>query len=100
MFDVYKIREDFEVLKRQINNKNIVYLDSAASAQKPNCVIEKMSFVYQNYLPEMQQRLSIWSLQLGPKKILIKMMKFWFRKQNIMQTWYLGKWCVKKTVAN
>ena len=49
MFDVYKIREDFEVLKRQINNKNIVYLDSAASAQKPNCVIEKMSFVYQNF---------------------------------------------------
>lgn len=48
MFDVYNIREDFEVLKRKINNKDIVYLDSAASAQKPNCVIEKMSFMFKN----------------------------------------------------
>ncbi len=46
MFDVYKVRKDFPVLARSINGKPNVYLDSAASAQKPKCVINKMSRVY------------------------------------------------------
>ena len=49
MFDVYKIRDDFDIFQNKINNKNIVYLDSAASAQKPHCVIEKMSYIYKNF---------------------------------------------------
>jgi cysteine desulfurase/selenocysteine lyase len=39
-FDVEKLREDFPVLKQQIHGKPLVYLDSAATAQKPYAVIE------------------------------------------------------------
>jgi cysteine desulfurase/selenocysteine lyase len=38
-FDVEKIREDFPVLKQRIHGKPLVYLDSAATAQKPQAVI-------------------------------------------------------------
>jgi len=38
--DVEKIREDFPVLKQTIHGKPLVYLDSAATAQKPFAVIE------------------------------------------------------------
>ena len=48
MYDVYKIREDFPIFKNQINNKQFVYLDSAASAQKPQCVIDKIVNIYTN----------------------------------------------------
>src|SRR5450631_1188769 len=39
-FDVEKIREDFPVLKQNIHGKPLVYLDSAATAQKPFAVID------------------------------------------------------------
>jgi cysteine desulfurase/selenocysteine lyase len=39
-FDVEKLREDFPVLKQQIHGKPLVYMDSAATAQKPYAVIE------------------------------------------------------------
>jgi cysteine desulfurase/selenocysteine lyase len=39
-FDVEKIREDFPVLKQTIHGKPLVYLDSAATAQKPTVVID------------------------------------------------------------
>src|SRR5215469_1048517 len=39
-FDVEKIRADFPVLKQQIHGKPLVYLDSAATAQKPFSVID------------------------------------------------------------
>jgi cysteine desulfurase/selenocysteine lyase len=39
-FDVAKIREDFPVLKQTVHGKPLVYLDSAATAQKPFAVIE------------------------------------------------------------
>ncbi len=42
-FDVVRAREDFPILSRQINGKPLVYLDSGASAQKPNAVIDAMS---------------------------------------------------------
>ncbi|MFN3523032.1 MAG: cysteine desulfurase [Phenylobacterium sp.] len=42
-FDVEAIRAEFPILKRQINGKPLVYLDSAASAQKPRAVIEAMT---------------------------------------------------------
>jgi cysteine desulfurase/selenocysteine lyase len=40
VFDVDKIREDFPVLKQRIHGKPLVYLDSAATAQKPFAVID------------------------------------------------------------
>ena len=39
-FDVERIREDFPVLKQTIHGKPLVYLDNAATAQKPYAVIE------------------------------------------------------------
>src|SRR3954468_12698230 len=39
-FDVEKIRQDFPVLKQTIHGKPLVYLDSAATAQKPLAVID------------------------------------------------------------
>src|SRR6201996_3728031 len=42
-FDIEAIRSQFPILKRQVNGKPLVYLDSAASAQKPRAVIEAMT---------------------------------------------------------
>ena len=42
-FDAEAIRKDFPILSRQVNGKPLVYLDSAASAQKPRAVIEAMT---------------------------------------------------------
>src|SRR6201999_3818502 len=38
--DVERIREDFPVLRQTIHGKPLVYLDNAATAQKPACVVE------------------------------------------------------------
>lgn len=45
-FDPYKVREEFPILSRQVYGKPLVYLDSAASAQKPEQVIDTVSQVY------------------------------------------------------
>ena len=43
MFDVEKIRAEFPILEREVYGKRLTYLDSGATAQKPLCVVEKMS---------------------------------------------------------
>lgn len=48
MYDVYKVRKDFPILDLKINGKVNTFMDSAASAQKPLCVIEKMHHLYSN----------------------------------------------------
>ena len=45
-YDVERIRADFPILYREIYGKPLVYLDNAASAQKPRSVIETMDHVY------------------------------------------------------
>ncbi|MDP3116808.1 MAG: cysteine desulfurase [Phenylobacterium sp.] len=42
-FDVEAVRAEFPILQRQVNGHPLVYLDSAASAQKPEAVISAMS---------------------------------------------------------
>ena len=42
-FDVEAVRAQFPILARQVHGKPLVYLDSAASAQKPRAVIDAMS---------------------------------------------------------
>jgi len=42
-FDAELVRRDFPILARTVNDKPLVYLDSAASAQKPRAVIEAMT---------------------------------------------------------
>lgn len=49
MADFSKLREDFPLLKSKMHGKPLVYLDSAATAQKPNCVIDAITDFYQNH---------------------------------------------------
>ena len=42
-FDIEAIRTEFPILSRSVHGKPLIYLDSAASAQKPRAVIEAMS---------------------------------------------------------
>jgi cysteine desulfurase/selenocysteine lyase len=45
-FDLEKIREDFPILKQKVHGKPLVYLDNAASAPKPQKVIDRLSRFY------------------------------------------------------
>ena len=45
-FDVWNIREDFPILKRQVHGKPLVYLDNAATSQKPQVVIDTVHRYY------------------------------------------------------
>lgn len=46
-FDVQRAREDFSILRRTVNGKPLVYLDNAATAQKPQIVIDAISNYYE-----------------------------------------------------
>ncbi|MGR3713735.1 MAG: cysteine desulfurase [Shimia sp.] len=46
MYDVQKIRAEFPILSREVNNKPLVYLDNGASAQKPQVVIDAITQAY------------------------------------------------------
>ncbi len=48
-FDVNLVRQDFPILSKQMNGKPLVYLDSAASTQKPKSVINAITDLYSNY---------------------------------------------------
>ena len=48
MFDVESIRRDFPILGREVYGKPLVYLDNAATTQKPQCVIDSISDAYRN----------------------------------------------------
>lgn len=47
-FDVKKIRADFPILQQKIKGKPLVYLDNAASTQKPRSVIERLDHYYRH----------------------------------------------------
>ena len=47
-YDIEKIRADFPILTTQVYGKSLVYLDNAASAQKPRQVIERLTHVYEH----------------------------------------------------
>ena len=40
------IKKDFPILERDINGNKLTYLDSGATSQKPNSVIDKMTEIY------------------------------------------------------
>lgn len=48
MFDVTKIRKDFPILSRKVYDRPLVYLDNAATTQKPLCVLDVMREEYLN----------------------------------------------------
>jgi len=47
-FDVAKVRQDFPILDQQVNGKPLVFLDNAASSQRPNVVIDAVSNYYRH----------------------------------------------------
>jgi cysteine desulfurase/selenocysteine lyase len=49
MYDVEEIRRDFPILERRINDKKLVYLDSAATSQKPRQVLHALSEYYEEH---------------------------------------------------
>ena len=48
-FDAHAIRKDFPILATEVHGKPLVYLDSAATSQKPLAVIEAMDTYYREY---------------------------------------------------
>ena len=48
MYNINKIREDFPILSREVYGKPLVYLDNAATTQKPLCVLDAMRDEYLN----------------------------------------------------
>jgi cysteine desulfurase/selenocysteine lyase len=46
IYDVNKIREDFPILSKKVHDKNLVYLDNAATTQKPIYVIDRVNKYY------------------------------------------------------
>jgi cysteine desulfurase / selenocysteine lyase len=49
MFDVESIRKDFPILQRTVHGKPLVYLDNAATSQKPLAVIDALVEYYERY---------------------------------------------------
>jgi len=47
-FDLEKVRADFPILDEKIHGHRLVYLDSGASAQKPNAVLDKMDWAHRH----------------------------------------------------
>ncbi len=48
MYDIEKVRGDFPILSREVYGKPLVYLDNAATTQKPLCVLDAMRDEYLN----------------------------------------------------
>jgi cysteine desulfurase/selenocysteine lyase len=49
VYDVERIRQDFPILERKIGEKELVYLDNAATSQKPRQVIEVLTDYYERH---------------------------------------------------
>ena len=45
-YDVQKVRNDFPILSREVRGKRLVYLDNAATTQKPRAVIDRLVRYY------------------------------------------------------
>jgi len=48
MFDIDNIRNEFPILKQIVNEKPLIYFDSGATSQKPQCVIDSINHFYSN----------------------------------------------------
>jgi cysteine desulfurase / selenocysteine lyase len=47
-FDVGSVRRDFPILREQVNGKPLIWLDNAATTQKPQSVIDRISYFYEH----------------------------------------------------
>jgi cysteine desulfurase/selenocysteine lyase len=48
LFDPYAVRRDFPILKERVRGREIVWLDNAATTQKPQAVIDRISYYYEH----------------------------------------------------
>lgn len=48
-FDIQKLRSDFPILKQKVSGKDLVYLDNAATTQKPKVVMDALTSYYDSY---------------------------------------------------
>ncbi len=62
-FDVEKIRNDFPILKRKVHGHPLVYLDNAATTQKPRAVIEAIRRLYEDYYSNIHRGVHLLSQQ-------------------------------------
>jgi cysteine desulfurase/selenocysteine lyase len=63
MLNIESIRRDFPILDRQIYGKPLIYLDNAATTQKPQCVIDAISWAYCNVNANVHRGTHFLSLQ-------------------------------------
>jgi cysteine desulfurase/selenocysteine lyase len=47
-FDINLVRRDFPILQERVNGRQLVWLDNAATTQKPQCVIDRLAYFYQH----------------------------------------------------
>ena len=47
--DITAIRQEFPVLNRKVKGKPLIYLDNAATSQKPHRVIDAINYYYSNH---------------------------------------------------
>ena len=65
-YDVERIREDFPILAMQVYGKPLVYLDNAASAQKPKAVLDRIQHAYTDRIRQRASRPAL-SRQCGDR---------------------------------
>ncbi len=47
-FDVFKVRRDFPILNERVNGRPLIWLDNAATTQKPQAVIDRLKYFYEH----------------------------------------------------
>ena len=61
--DIQALRQDFPILKRQVNNNPLIYFDNAATTQKPCQVINAITNFYENYNANVHRAVHTLSLE-------------------------------------
>ena len=67
MFDVEKIRLDFPILAKEIFGNPLIYLDNAATSQKPRQVIDALVDYYENFNANVHRGVHMLSMEATDK---------------------------------
>ncbi len=83
-FNVRKVRKDFPILKQKVHGKTLVYLDNAATTQKPLAVIEAMDTYYREYNSNIHRGLHLLSEKAtgAYEAVRVKVQKFLNAKES------------------
>ena len=61
MLDINNIRSQYPILSREVNGKPLIYLDSAATSQTPQCVVDKITEMYTQHKANVHRGVHRWS---------------------------------------